>query len=524
MIKFSKYLVFSIACLAPLSLFSQESGEGDVSNYVERDYQNRNYTLHFDKIASAKNLWTGESWSAIALSAHQFHREFKTPQMFGSENSVMLQTESIQMIDSSGYAFYGKFYYKTDREFNSHFNQVHTIPSYGNPFYLFMPRKGKWETQEYFLEGAASKNIVKEKLFAGFHISYSGDLYNKVVDTRNKQTNMSVVLSPSLTYNFSEKDYLSLSFMYKRDKYKPLNSNKYQQPGDDPDYWLYMNQGMGTYDRPTIGYGLISETDTYEFAAQWHRRIDFDKYFTFTVSADLAQNMLNSTVSKPQSNETYIYGKYDYNVLKASVAYTSGFREGKLLGAIEYNQVSGKGNIYNEQQSVYQKSYSYKSRNATAFLAYYPKSAIINKIQFSLKYDYSYGLDLNYGQTYSYTNILPDISASFLSHKLFNGNVFYNLGGSFNYNLDNSHSPVGAFSNIYTKSILNPTLSYATSNYLSANSSIVFQTNVTKDILGEFEMGGSFLKPITLNYINSDTIVSLDDMNNSVYLIFKVIF
>lgn len=514
----------SFFVLLPVCIKGQTSKDVLESSYLDLDYQRKLFDVHFGKLASKYNLWKGNTWSDIGLYFNNTNRDYKAPQMYGSENSLSLGTESVQRIDSMGYTFYGKFSYKTDRFFDSKFNQVHSFPEYGNPFYLFTPLTGKWETQEYYLEGGAAKSIVENKLSLGVHIIYGGSFFNKTNDTRNKQTNSSISISPSITYGIGAANHVSLAFIYSRDKYKPMNSNHYAIPGDDPDYWLYLNQGLGTYYRPSLGYGLVSLNNSYGMNTEWYIAFSDDKNLTLNISADLSEDINRSVISKPSSDDPYIYGKYKLLKYNASINYSNSIGNGRLISVLKYQGISGNGHTFNEEQLSYQKSYNFSSRVVSFSTDYYNQNLFARKLSLSVDYDYTYGIDLNYGQKYSYSNVIPRFSIVFPSHSIFKGRMSYILDFYSNLNLDYFHDPVGARENIYTKEILSPTIAYETSNYVSVSPSINYSIRLTNKMLANFNFGVGLFKPLSVNYENLNTSLSTDVYNSSVFTAFKIIF
>lgn len=522
----TRFLTSSIIMLSILvipKIYGHEKSRKSALLHKERSYNLGYYNLLFNNVISATNLWEGPSWSTIELSFNQVDREFKTPQMFGNGNYIQFETESIQKLDSLPFAFYGKFRYKTSRDFNSEFNQFYKIEDNGNPFYFFTPAKGKWETQEYFFKGGASIQLLKDKVFVGASMGYAGDLYNRIIDIRNRQTNLLIEISPSVTYKISQINSISLGFRYTRHKYEPIMSNYYQRPGDDRTYWLYLNKGMGTHERVNMGFGLYFLTNSYDLTGQWIGSVGDDLMSVdFTYHSGI--NSVDSKNNIPQTNDFYKLGKYELNRLNGRIGYKRDLFGFKSLNNLFFEKSNGSGFTHNDQQNQYQKSYSYSAIKAGLSSHIFPGSFLVNHFKVGLKIEDISGLDLNYGQKYSFINVVPELMINMLNHKFLKGYMSYGFTLNANLNLGFSHDPVGAKTSIYTTSILYPTLTYKTLDYLVAAPSVLWEKNLKNNYMIGFELGGSIAKPIKINYINTYTSTMLTDINNSVYIVFKFIF
>lgn len=404
-----------------LSVIVAKSFEKEIMTSNRRIYYYNNYFMHFGKIASSANLWNGPMWSLMELEVYQYDDRFKTPQMFGNGNYIGFSTESAQRVDSLGYAFYGKFMYKTGRDFDSEYNQVYKLPDFGNPIYLFLPIKGKWETQEYYFKGLMSKVLIKNRIFAGASMSYSGNLYNRVIDTRNRQTNLSIQLSPSITYRINSKNSLSVGMDYLRAKYEPLNSNYMQRPGDDPNYWLYLNKGMGTYERINLGYGFYSVSNSYEISAQWSRITGFKKLLSARISYMSGNNNFKSKTNIPQTNDFFKLGKYEWSRAGVELALTSKVFGLDNLSNISFSYLKGDAFTFNDQQSLFQRSYKYSEKLTKAITSFFVNNKVFNHISAGIAYENKGATDMNYGHRYSYHNIVPEVIFNTLSLKFLKG-------------------------------------------------------------------------------------------------------
>jgi hypothetical protein len=490
----------------------------------EREYSSSNYFLHFNRITSATHLWEGPIWSEMELTINQYNNPFKTPYMFRNGNSIEFSTESVQKIDSLGYAFYGKFSYKTNRDFDSDYNQFYKMPDYGNPIFLFVPVKGNWETQEYYFKGGISKEIVKRRLYVGASMSYNGNLFNRIIDTRNRQTDLSIHLSPSITYNLSNKNSLSLAFNYNRAKYEPLNSHYSQRPGDDSNYWLYLNKGLGTYERLNTGYGFYSIINNFDISTQWHKKYRQNNLFTATFSFENGSNIFQSKVNIPETNDFFKLGKYDWQNIGGQISISNKLFSKRALSSLSFKNIKGKAFTYNIQQSQYQNSYKYTGRSLSAMSKIFVDRSILNFCSLAFHINYVNAIDMNYGHRYSYTNIIPVLLANLFSVNFLKGEISSQITASGNYNYSFIHQPLSAISNIYTTGIAYPSLSYYTSNYFVLNPSIFWEKIVNNRVLFGLELGASVLKPLSINYINSYTTIGTDDMNKSLYLTLRVVF
>lgn len=520
-----RLFIYSLFILFVFSVYRANANQRDSVSHImqkERYYNTKNYMFHYSKVISAANLWEGPSWSVMDFSVNQQHREFKAPQMFGNGNSIRFETESLQKLDSAGYTFYGKFSYQTNRDFNSEYNQSYLIPDNGSPLYLFTPVKGKWETQEYYFKGGASKRI-NNRLFVGASMSYSGDLFNRIIDVRNKQKNLSIELSPSLSYLLNDNNAISLAFGYNRKKAEPSNTNYYPRPGDDRNYWIYINKGLGTYERINVGYGLYFLTSAFDLSALWSRKINNDR-LSFIFSYKSGNDIVQSKLNRPQTNTFYKLGKYSWSSFESDLVYTADIFGLKTINRLQFEMFEGLGYTHNDSQNQYQQSYKYTHNHISLASLLFPKTGFINFIDLKLDYYHKYALDFNYAQKYSYDNLLTNITLNVFNSSILWGKLSYQLSAIANVNLSYEHDPMSARTNIYTVNILNPTLSYNTMNYALVAPSIIWEKSIAGGYVFGFEVGGSIAKPITINYINSNTNLSTDSINNSVYFSFKFIF
>ncbi len=491
---------------------------------IERDYQHSNFIQHFDKISSITNLWEGSLWSVMELTVNKYDTPFKTPYMFGNGNYISFLTESVQKIDSLGYAFYGKFMYKTNRDFDSEYNLFYKMPDNGNPIYLFVPVNGKWETQEYFFKGGISKELVKNRLYAGASMSYSGDLFNRIIDTRNRQTNLSIGLSPSITYALNQNNNISLALIYKREKYEPINSHYSQRPGDDQNYWLYLNKGMGTYERLNTGYGFYSITNKFDISLQWQKKYRQGNLLSAIFSIENGSNIFQSKVNIPETDDFFKLGKYNWNNLGGVISLTNKIFSKRAISSLSYKSTIGEAFTYNTQQNQYQRSYKYTGRFINGMSKVYVDRAVLKYLSFTLNLNIINAIDLNYGHKYSYTNVMPNISANLFSINFLKGMISSRISTGGNYNISFTHEPLSAASNIYTTGIAYPSLSYYTSDYVVISPSLIWEKIVNKRVLIGFEFGANALKPVKINYINTFTSISNDDSNRSLYLTLRVVF
>lgn len=493
------------------------------ANYRDRNYNYDLFNSIYSSVPSAMNLWKGGSWSTMDVKYQYVEREFKSTQMFSRESAYTFVSESIQKIDTLDVIFYGQFMYQTSNSFDAKYNLYYRTKEVGSPFYFFVPANGNWQTQKYFVKGGVSKSILNKKMYVGASVSYSGDLFNRTIDIRNSKKELDIVIFPSLTYNISKKQSVSAGVNYSRNKKEPRLSSYFPRAGDDTNYWIYFNKGMGTYEHVNMGYSVSAISHSLDYILKWVN--DSDKY---TLSADLSfssgSEKWQSKFNKPDLAEFYDLTKYDLYQYSSKISLAIPFSSFSTLSSIKFFMMDGTGSTYNEPNQKYQDSYIYDRLNislASNFLFFRDHA---NKIGVDVSYDVTDRLDLNYGQKTSISTLTTSLGVGLIKLPLLKGVLFLDLNLFNSLNLDSFHDPVSASSNIYTTGIIRSAFRYETSDYYAISPLINWEKLIKNKYYVGFELGYSYINPYKINYDIAGDNSFRNGSNNAINFSLKFVF
>lgn len=476
--------------------------DDNLKDYRYRSYDYEEFNSIYSFVPSTMNLWRGGSWSSINARYEFNERNFKSTQMFSREYLYGFDSESIQKIDSLDVTFYGKFLYNTTRAFDASYNLFYKHKNNGSPFYLFTPAKGNWQTQTYLVKGGASKSFFNRKLHVGVMLSYTGDMFNRVLDTRNSNIDLNTEVHPSLTYMFTPDHAFSFGVNYRRNKMEPRLSNYFPRPGDEENYWIYINKGMGTFEHVNTGYSVFSITHSLDYTANWHLKID-----GLTLSADASYldggEEWQTKFSRPNTADLFEIAKYDWNRIIGRISLSSPASRWNAgsVSSLEYEMLDGLGYTFNESAQLYQKAYSYNKIQIKFNSDLLFDRNMVNKLGVNFVFEVNDALDLNYGHKSSFTNLNSVLKIGAMKMPVLKGSLYVDLDFMHNLNLVNSHNPLSADSNIFTVNIHKPYLRYRTTDYIAISPVIVWEKRVSKNIAFGVELSGILLNPYNENYV-----------------------
>lgn len=507
--KLSKYISLALFTLA---LATSARGQVDSSinySYNHREFVKQEYQTLYSFAPSMLGLWDQKDFSYISLNYHHKDGNFRDLQSYKERGATEIVTESILSLDG-GWRFYGKFGYingnSKDVKMNLSYNRNKNL----SPYYYIIGAPGDWSFQNYLFEGTASKELKKDRLFAGVNIKYYSFLTFRTVDYRNEQYNLNIEVTPSVTYKINKNNSLTFGALFSREKLEPEIYSKYQQSNAGDDYQVYINTGLGSFIKNAP---QTTTTINKEYGVILGYRLDggvnrVDVSALFSLNNENMENKMTSSISELGKE----LGKYENINFESNINYRRLLSNNRFVVAnLGINYIMGDGSPYNNVSKVYTKNYTVDKFVANSRVDFYNSSSILSNLFVSALFDNQKELDMHYGQQIDFTNL--KLGGGFMLNRDFGrvGAFTFSADGWYSTNLDFFHDPVAASQNFITQKILYSKLSFLSADYMETNAKFVFTRALGVNYCVDIALYGGYAQALTINYPDPYKFVSKGD-------------
>ncbi len=507
--KLSKYISLALFSLA---LATTARGQVDSSinySYNHREFVKQEYQTLYSFAPSMLGLWDQKDFSYISLNYQHKDGNFRDLQSYKERGATEIVTESILSLDG-GWRFYGKFGYVNGNSKDVRMNLSYDSHKNLSPYYYIIGAPGDWSFQNYLFEGSASKELKKDRLFAGINIKYYSYLNFRNVDYRNEQYNLNIKITPSVTYKIDKYNSVTLGALFSREKLEPEIYSKYQQSNAGDDYQVYINTGLGSFIKNAP---QSTTTINKEYGAFLGYRVDrgsnrLDISALFSINNQNMENKMTSSISELGKE----LGKYENINLESNINYRRLLPNNRFIVINVGGQyIMGDGSPYNNVSKSYTKNYTVDKFAVNSRLDFYNSNSILTNLFLSAILDNKKELDMHYGQQVDFTNL--KIGGGFMLNRDFGrvGDISFSADGFYSTNLDFFHDPVAASQNFITQKILYSKLSFLSADYVEANAKLVFTRALGVNYCVDFVLYGGYAQALTINYPDPYRFVSEGD-------------
>jgi hypothetical protein len=440
---------------------STSSGESLRTNAAERDFYIDKQLDLYKLLPSTLSLWTNGDWSSIAFNGTYENGDFKTVDDFKTDQKVAFKTESVQTLAEKKIKFYGNFTYHTAKHEEADWNLFYQKSEVGSPFRMVTDRMGDWRTKHYGVNGIITKQ-VSNRLHIGLSAKYAGDLYFRVVDTRNEQFNLTLDFQASASYKIQNHQYLSMGISYHRKKSEPQYSNKFKVNGSE--YYPYTSTGLGDFeDQEGLDELLITDQNP-SFLLAYHagNKNKFSASYSFYPGKEEWKYYITS-VDSPISENLY---KYEYQKHDFTLSHLVNSDQFQLLSLVRSELITGQGYKF---RTTYQDSYIYDGIKLNASLDLLrKKKRLFEHSALELGMENISKKDMVYAQLMEYMNLTIMAKTNFNFAINQTNKLQCTLNGGYRYNLSHTHDVASAASKPYTLNIAYNEMAYHTANYYKA--------------------------------------------------------
>lgn len=483
---------------------------------VERDFYTQKQLELYKILPTTLSLWSHSDWSSIGFNGSYREGNFKTIDDFKKSREFSFKTESVQSFKKNGLTFYGNFTFRSAKYEEASWNLFHTKSTNGSPFRTVILRTGDWDTKHYGISGMMSKKIG-DKTYLGAAVDYEGDLYFRMLDTRNDQTNLTMNYTGSITYNIKTTHFLSLGVTYHRKRSEPKYHNEYNAASDE--YLVFTTKGLGDFDSQQNTYSLNIKDQNPEFTLSYHggEKNKLSINYSFYPGSEQWRYYITS-LGSTTPEELY---KYDYTKQNLTSSYLINTPQLHLLSKIKAQLISGEGFEY---RNGYQSTYIYDDITVnSSFDLLRDDRRLFDQINLEVAMENISKKDMQVAQLMEYANIMVGTSTGFNYALNSSNNIRVTLGGKLKYNLSYTHDLGAASSKAYTKNIAYNEMAYATADYVSYGTEISWYTQYNK-MSTQWSLKMDHTAPTNIRINNQYSVLEESTNKNSIGLNFKLFF
>ena len=436
----------------------------------QRYFQINQFKERFKKVPSLIGLSNLHPYSLGSLNGYYSDGTLKSLQSYGNLEGLSLGIESLAPLENTNWVFYGELDYYNTQKKQVEANLSYFTQPFGSPYYFFQAVEGLWGHQYYKLAVDAS-NQVSDKISLGFHLQYNTDFLYRKNDTRNETVSLRIPIKLGISYQLLPTHTVSLAVGMEFAKADIMLNNRYTFSGQDDNYRIYFNTGMGSF---LNGIDTGAETKRKTPELQLHYLI---RGKSFDLSAQSMtrigkENWVDKNVYRvDQPNEIS-----SFNVINQELRFQSNiyFSRNYLALIASTNYVSGEGSYFNRVISRFQKNYNNHifSYELKALLFY--NKGLINQIGLGLSSYNHERTDTNYAYQLDNRYIKPEVFLGINKPILNRFDCFGMINTGIKYPMKVKHDPFAA-SNIYVELIGIPLANYMENRIL--DSKIIFGFN-----------------------------------------------
>lgn len=431
-----------------------------MSEHSLRTYYIAKVLPEYTTLPSLLQQWEEQDWSLIQGFTDYSEGDFKMVDDFESQKGLEFNTQSVISFPESGIRFYGSFGYHASRDYEADWNLFYKKSEIGSPFRVVTDRMGEWKTKHYGLQGYMIKSLG-DKWTLGLGCDYYGDLYLRMVDTRNEQFNLDMTVKLSATYQFKEVHFLSLGVDYLYRKSKPLFSDDYTTASTE--YDRYLNLGLGDYQaiNNLEKYRVIDLNPRFSLAYNTQGKHNISSLYSF-YSGRESWNIYITSINNTNPEEQYYY---QYTQQQFSLSDRIDTDGGLLRAAFDGEFIMG--DAY-ENSTLLQKTYIYDGLTANLSFDYLRSGTLFDDNKLSLSFYNKSMKDMKYAQEMSYTNLT--IRAHTGTQFTLGGRstMQWQIGGAYKYNLAYNHNPSASASKPFTTTVGYNEMAYESADYFKA--------------------------------------------------------
>ncbi len=447
------------------------------------------YHSIYSQSPSLLSHWNIGNRSYLSFGYNKEKGEFHHPQSYDRLSSFNFETKSFFRQKESVWSFFGMFTYSNGRADSVSTNLSYDIGKDGSPYYYFIKRAGNWNLQHYSFDAVASREMNSKLSMAG-NVKYNGSQFFRLVDTRNNQTKLDIVLRLSATYNINKQDYLSIGVNYTYDKTQPSFSDMYQHSSDGLLYNIYLNAGMGSYFKGA-DYPSVIQYRIPGITLQWllHRNKETTSFaYSFNKGKQTWKD--KSIVRTDKQN---IISKYNTGVHKLSIQTIRSNNQSTLDAALDVGLTSGKGHQLNKTTSIYIQNYNHTGFDAKLKTKIIREEHVLNRIMLGAQFDYKKQRDKNYAYSLMYTNF--DLYAGVrFNIRFLQKTTFIEVKPGYHRNIHFENNIGAASGNIYNNWIGVPVSEFFASNWFYVASKIGVE-NTIKELPIKLQLHVNFTNP-----------------------------
>ncbi len=453
--------------------------------------------------------WEASGYSLIGAEYSLDQGEYYHPQLQSSINEWVISTESIYQMTEKGWSFYGEFEYRNFEADCGVWNLEYNLPTNGSPFYFMVQKDGWWKSQTYDFTVAVAKQL-NDKLSIGSGVLYSGDMFYRMSDKRNNNTNLEIKVTPSVNYKIVDNHYIGAGVLFDRKKNEQYLYNKYTHGTDGAYYITYINQGLGTWYKDTDGLQLNEIEILYGGSVSWSYR-NQNSYADVIYTLKTGKESWKYNYYSENSSDGSALFYYTLTSHEIAARYQHDTSYGRWVALLTGEMISGLGYVYNSTSLIYKQNYSTTLMNADLSAQLLPRSKVINRVEVSADLSSNDQLDSNYGQTVAYSNLLTSGEIDF--GVLNRNDIEMSIGvkALYNMNLSATHNSMAAASNMYTTSVIIPALAYLSTSYYGGGAQMGIAFNAGNAGRMQINLTGQLIKPLAYNLYQSDATFSLTD-------------
>ena len=451
------------------------------------------YDLLFRDMPSMMAFWPKDNYSRICMDGQFGSGQFSDFQKGKDIWEVQLSTSSIQ--EMRGWYLYGKFGFTAGRKTDISENLQFYLPDDGNPFYYFCQQPGDWNYQQYHVEGAFSKDVIKHKLYLGLSVDYHGDLAFRFMDTRNEEYDFTYRLVPSLTWRINKIFALGFSYGFNRMKSQPNFTNKFPENATDNKYNVYLNAGMGTYVKniststETVAYGHQGFFSLSTFLGK--NRIDLQ--YSIGGRNSIVSALYNSTFIEKEAR----IGRHLSMNNNVTVNHTYDGENLSVDTFFDMEVTNGSSNLYNDE-GIEPEHFMTSRLNAilsnrTEFL-----HGPVSDCGISLGFKRNHDIDLKYGQEMRTARLLTSAECNLciaIGHSSLN--IITGIDVGYDACISRYHEIRSAEGNLYTERIAVKRFAFETTDILHSTISLGLGHNIKKGAF-IYLFSADWLKPTSL--------------------------
>ncbi len=457
-----------------LNSYSQ-SAKDSLSNLgVQRNYQLHFFENYYKPIPSLINQSNIKYFTYGKFKYDYANGSLKHPQEYKKHNGFQLQTASLAKLDSTNWTLYGSLNYGNSRNEEVTTNLSYRIYSYNSPYYFFQNRTGFWNLQNYNFSVIAA-NAITNKLTIGTQLDYKTHFFYRKIDTRNNQQDLTILAKIAASYNTNKKNLFSLALGTEYLKLNANLSNHFPENKHLPEYRIYLNQGLGSYNKNTIA-GALTKRNIYQLQAHWKYTKINKTIKVLSASKIGEEKWIDETINKVGKKN--IINKYNFINQKIKLLYAIHYNEtSELFLNFDFNYLNGKGKIWEATGQYYNTNFKSVKYNYKLNSDWFFKSFFLSQLGASISYESNKNDDANYGYKLNNDYLTPTLKLGFSKVFSKKSNIYVLQNFSYHHVLNLKHNPFAA-NNLFLDWIGNPMANYLGYSYFNYNTSLSFNTTL----------------------------------------------